>query len=134
MRKQKGSETLFLLIFDGFWEPSCPSKTEPRRSKIDVERASKFDQFLEAFWNATFSAQEPPRRENAADRRSGRSRPEATGGGFRRGKTRTSENLGFGRLTLEGSGRTGRTAVSPSSTPTPLGLRIAWRNSLGHID
>ena len=59
--------------------------------KIDVERASKFDQFLKASWNAIFSAQEAPRRASAADRRSGWSRPEATGGGFRRGKTRTSE-------------------------------------------
>ena len=49
--------------------------------------ASKFDQSLKAFWNAIFSAQEAPRRASAADRRSGWSRPEATGGGFRRGKT-----------------------------------------------
>ena len=27
--------------------------------KIDVERASKFDQFLKASWNTIFSAQEP---------------------------------------------------------------------------
>ena len=60
-------------------------------SKIDVEIASKFDQFLKASWKATFSAQEPPRGASAANRRSGGSRPEATGGGFRRGKTRTSE-------------------------------------------
>ena len=55
-------------------------------SKIDVERASKFDQFLKASWNAIFSAQEAPRRASAADRRRRWSRPEATGGGFRRGK------------------------------------------------
>ena len=73
------------------WEPSWPPKTEPRRSKIDVERASKSDPFLKASWNAIFSAQEPPRGASAANRRSGGSRPEATGGGFRRGKTRTSE-------------------------------------------
>ena len=61
MRKQKASETRFLSIFDGFgiWEPSWPSKTEPRRSKIDVEKASKFDQFLKASWKEIFSAQEP---------------------------------------------------------------------------
>ena len=80
-----------MIDFGWIWEPSWPSKTKPRRSKIDVERASKFDQFLKASWNATFSAQEPPRGASAANRRSGRSRPEATGGGFRRGKTRTSE-------------------------------------------
>ena len=62
-----------------------------KTSKIDVEMASKFDQFLKASWNATFSAQEPPRGASAADRRRRWSRPEATGGGFRRGKTRTSE-------------------------------------------
>ena len=80
-----------MIDFWSIWEPSWASKTEPRRSKIDVEMASKFDQFLKASWNAIFSAQEPPRGASAADRRSGRSRPEATGGGFRRGKTRTSE-------------------------------------------
>ena len=53
--------------------------------------ASKFDQFLKASWIAIFSVQEAPRGASAADRRSGWSRPEPTGGGFRRGKTRTSE-------------------------------------------
>ena len=53
--------------------------------------ASKFDQFLKASWNAIFSAQEAPRRASAADRRRRWSRPELTGRGFRRGKTRTSE-------------------------------------------
>ena len=82
---------MIFIDFGWIWEPSWPSKTEPRRSKIDVEMASKFDEFLKASWNAIFSAQEAPRRASAADRRSGWSRPEATGGGFRRGKTRTSE-------------------------------------------
>ena len=80
-----------LIDFWSIWEPSWPPKTEPRRSKIDVEMASKFDQFLKASWNAIFSAQEAPRGASAVFRRCGRSRPEATGGGFRRGKTRTSE-------------------------------------------
>ena len=47
------------IEFRWIWEASWPSKTEPRRSKIDVERASKFDQFLKASWNTIFSAQEP---------------------------------------------------------------------------
>ena len=79
-------ENSILIDFGSIWEPSWPSKTEPRRSKIDVEMASKFDQFLKASWNAIFSAQEAPRRASAADRRRRWSRPEATGGGFRRGK------------------------------------------------
>ena len=58
-----------LMDFKWISEPSWPSKTKPRRSKIDVEMASKFDQLLKASWNATFSAQEPPRRASAADRR-----------------------------------------------------------------
>ena len=41
---------------------------------------------MKASWNATFSAQEAPRRENAADRRRRWSRPGPGGGGFRRGK------------------------------------------------
>ena len=60
---------------------------EPRRSKIDVEMASEFDQFLKASWNTIFSVQEAPRRENAADRLRKRSRPRPSGGGFRRGET-----------------------------------------------
>ena len=95
-----------LIDFWSIWEPSWPPKTEPRRSKIDVEMALKFDQFLKASWNAIFSAQEAPRGASAADRRSGWSRPEATGGGFRRGKTRTSEKKnpegGSGRMRRPG--------------------------------
>ena len=87
----EGLGNSIFIDFCWIWEASWPSKTEPRRSKIDVEKASKFDQFLKASWNAIFSAQEPPRGASAVFRRSGRSRPEATGGGFRRGKTRTSE-------------------------------------------
>ena len=79
------------IDFGWIWEPSWPSKTEPRRLKMDVEKASKFDQFLQASWNATFSAQEPPRRASAVFRRRRWSRPGPTGGGFRRGKTRTFE-------------------------------------------
>ena len=75
-----------LIDFCSILEPSWASKTEPRRSKIDVEKASKFDQFLKASWNSIFSAQEAPRGASAVFRRCGRSRPEATGGGFRRGK------------------------------------------------
>ena len=73
--------------------------------------ASKFDQFWKASWNATFSAQEAPRRASAADRRSGWSRPEPTGGGFRRGKTRTSEKKnpegGCGRIRRPGGPQEG---------------------------
>ena len=100
-------------------EPSWPSKTEPRRLKIDVEMALNFDQFLKASWNAIFSAQEAPRRASAADRRSGGSQPEATGGGFRRGKTRTSE-----KKDLEGgSGRIRRPGILIPHAD-PVGRRI----------
>ena len=34
-------------------EPSCPSKTEPRRSKLDAEVTSKLDRFLKGSWNAS---------------------------------------------------------------------------------
>ena len=91
MRKQKGSETRFLLILDGFGSHLGPPKRSQDGSKIDVEKASKFDQFLKASWNTTFSAQEAPRRASAANRRRRWSRPGPGGGGFRRGKTRTSE-------------------------------------------
>jgi len=52
----EGLGNSIFIDFWWIWEPSWPSKTEPRRSKIDVERASKFDQFLKASWNAIFSA------------------------------------------------------------------------------
>ena len=54
----EGLGNSIFIDFWWIWEPSWPSKTEPRRSKIDVERASKFDQFLKASWNTIFSAQE----------------------------------------------------------------------------
>ena len=69
------------------WEPSGASKTEPRRSKIDIDMASKFDQFLKASWNAIFSVQEPPRRENGAAKRSAWRNARVAWGGLRRGKT-----------------------------------------------
>ena len=81
--------------------------------------ASKFDQFLKASWNAIFSAQEAPRRASAADRRSGWSRPEPTGGGFRRGKTRTSEK----KNPEGGSGRIRRLRFLISHAD-PVGRRI----------
>ena len=42
-----------------------------RQNNLDnsVQMASKFDQFLKASWNATFSAQEAPRRASSAARR-----------------------------------------------------------------
>ena len=71
----------FLMIL----EPFCPPKKEPIGPKFDVERASKFDQFWEPSWNATFSAQGAPRGASAADRRRKGSQPGATGEGFRMG-------------------------------------------------
>ena len=65
--------------------------------------ASKFDHFLKASWNATFSAQEPPRGASAADRRRRWSRARLVGGRFRRGTAgdRLPEpwfwKVGFGR-------------------------------------
>ena len=74
---------------------------------------------MKASWNTIFSAQEPPRGASAADRRSGRSRPEATGGGFRRGKTRTSEK----KSPKGGCGRIRRPRILVSHAD-PVGRRI----------
>ena len=60
-----------------------------------------------------------PRGASAANRRSGRSRPEATGGGFRRGKTRTSEK----KNPEAGSGRIRRPGCLVSHAD-PVGRRI----------
>ena len=38
------------------WEPSWFPRTEPRRSKTHVEKASKIDHSLKASWNAIFLA------------------------------------------------------------------------------
>ena len=108
------------IDFDWISEASWPSKTEPRHSKIDVERAPKFDQFLKASWNTIFSAQERPRGASAANRRSGGSRPEATGGGFRRGKTRTSEKKNAEGGWEEGFGE----LEGPVQHAVPVGRRI----------
>ena len=115
-----------LIDFWSIWEPSWVSKTEPRRSKIDVEMATKFDEFWKASWNTTFSAQEAPRRENAADRRRRWSRPEPTGGGFRRESRtfRLQEGLLSGTWLwkdLESSKKTWR---EWSHTPSRVGRRI----------
>ena len=56
MPKQTGSETQILIDFCSILMPSWPPKTEPRRSKIDVEMPSKFDTSLKASWNTIFSA------------------------------------------------------------------------------
>ena len=56
----EGLGNSIFIDFWWIWEASWPSKTEPRRSEIDVEKAWKFDQFLKASWNAIFSAQEAP--------------------------------------------------------------------------
>ena len=109
-----------MIDFCSIWEPSWASKTEPRRSKIDVEKASKFDQFLKASWNAIFSAQEAPRRASAADRRSGWSRPEATGGGFRRGRQEPPRR----RMRKEDGRKDWQNSWALSNTPTRDGRRI----------
>ena len=73
-----------LIHFLSILEPSWPPKTEPRRSKIDVEKASKFDQFLEAFWNAIFSAQERKRCARDGQDEGGPAECAASGRGFGR--------------------------------------------------
>ena len=115
MRKQKDSENRFLSIFVGFGNHLGPPKRSQGVQKSMLKLHQKFDQFLKASWNATFSAQEPPSRASAADRRRRWSRPGPSGGGFRREKTRTFENLSFGRLALEGLGRTRRPGFNDSA-------------------
>ena len=82
--------------------------------------ASKFDQFLKASWNAIFSAQEAPRRASAADRRRRWSRPEATGGGFRRGKQEPPRR----RIQKEDGRKDWQNPWVWSNTPTRDGRRI----------
>ena len=75
---------------------------------------------MKASWNAIFSAQEPPRGASAADRRSGRSRPEATGGGFRRGKQEPPRR----RIQKEDGRKDSETSKPYLNTPTRDGRRI----------
>ena len=82
--------------------------------------ASKFDQFLKASWNATFSAQEAPRRENAADRRRRWSRPGPGGGGFRRGKQEPLRR----RIRKEIRKKISGDLAFLFHTPSPVGRRI----------
>ena len=53
-----------LIDFGPIWEPSWLPKTKPRGSKIDVEMASKFDNFLKASWNAIFLAKRRQKSES----------------------------------------------------------------------
>ena len=69
---------------------------------------------------AIFSAQEPPRGASAANRRSGRSRPEATGGGFRRGKQEPPRR----RIQKEDGRKDSETSKPYLNTPTRDGRRI----------
>ena len=87
MRKRKASETRFLSIFDGFVRHLGP-QTEARRSKINVERASKFDPFLKASWNTIFSAQDAPRDENPRKVESARRNVQPLGEGLGEGSRR----------------------------------------------
>ena len=66
----EGLGNSIFIDFWWIWEPSWPSKTVPRRSKIDVETASKFDRFLKASWKATFSAKKRQRCARGAPRAS----------------------------------------------------------------
>ena len=101
-----------------------PPKTEPIWPKIDVERASKFDQFWKASWNATFSAQEAPRGASAADRRRKGSPPGATGEGFRMGNKDLREVRNLAGRTWQSE----EDLVFPFHTPTRLGggLKPPW--------
>ena len=82
--------------------------------------ASKFDQFLKAPWNATFSAksrQDAPAPQIAAEAGVG---PGQVGEDLGGGKPETdSENLGFGRLALEGPWKDKKNWIESFSTPTP---------------
>ena len=80
------SHRLFVDFSSVFASNMGPS-WEPRRSKIDVEMASKFDQFLKASWNTIFSAQEAPRREILVNTGSAWRNARVAWGGLRRGKT-----------------------------------------------
>ena len=64
-KKRHGNRKARKLDFYGFLmilEPFCPPKTEPRWPKIDVERASKFDQFWKPLGTRLFR---PKRRQEA---------------------------------------------------------------------
>ena len=67
--------------------PSWLPKTEPRRSKIDVERALKFDRFLKASWNAIFSTKRRQDTRRSPVLESAWRNARVAWGGLRRGKT-----------------------------------------------
>ena len=83
----EGLGNSIFIDFWWIWEPSWPSKTEPRRSKIDVEKASKFDHFLKASWNAIFSAKRRQKTIRGAPMCAAWRRAELAWGGLWRGKT-----------------------------------------------
>ena len=107
-------------------EPSWPPKTEPRRSKIDVEKASKFDHFLEASWNEIFSGNMRPRGATSAAKASARRNARVAWGGLRRGNLRFQASDPRRQRR-----RTRKTSATLSSTPSRDGRRIASRIPLG---
>ena len=117
MRKQKASETRFLSIFVGIGSHLGPPKRSQDAQKSMLKGRQNLINFLKASWNTNFSAKEPARGASAANRRSGRSRPEATGGGFRRGKQEPPRR----RIRKEDGRKDSETSCAYLSTPTPLG-------------
>ena len=108
--------------------PSYFPKTEPRRSKIDDKISLTFDHFLKASWSAIFSAKKRQKLECGRMR----GRP----GGMRSLRERVWERAA-GEL-MSGTwlwkigprrqaGRTRRPGIEQSSTPSPVGRRIASR-------
>ena len=125
-------KTSIFIDFCWIWEPSWLSKTEPRRSKIDVERASKFDQFLKASWNAILSTQEAPRRASAADRSRRWSRPGLLGEDLGGGKPDVQAPRTFESRTgpKKICGKFEEDLVDSSSTPSRDGRRIVEGSAL----
>ena len=78
------------------------SKNEPRRSKIDVENASKFDRFLKASWKAIFSAKNAKGAPQMVNMRWARRNVQLPGEGLGEGSRRLMSRtwlwkIGFGR-------------------------------------
>ena len=85
MPKQDWRKNPIFIYFGYIFEPSLLPKANLRRSKIDVDMGSKFDNFLKASWNAIFSTKKRQGCARGAPRASAGRNARIAWGGFKEG-------------------------------------------------
>ena len=117
MLKQYSLKKVILMDFRWIWEPSWPSKTQPRLSRIDVEKTLSINNFLKASWNAIFSAKRRKYAPQVVKMRAAGRNAQPPGEGLGEG----SRRFDVKNLALEDWSKDKKTLAQRFSTPSPLG-------------